>query len=587
LHFLKKHFSNRVLIQGGFPFFGYSEFGTPILGPLHHKATVRYIEDGNATVYGSFVRSQPTPKSRVGFTHISRFIQELTKDDPLPIIDCTVPPYMRGWEPKRASLAIMVNTNDKVDCQLLRACVDSFTTDILSRMDVKYMNHLHVLDDMTTINGYPGISYLDKVKRQTSAGFPWSTPKTRLAVKLPPTELYQDPIDFIDDVKRRVSAIMSMYERGSVSCPVFTAHFKDEPVSREKAEKKKTRVFCGAPLDFALVVRKFLLPFVRVLQSNRFIFEAAPGTVVTSFEWQQLYDYLIAFGEGNIVAGDYSKFDKRMPPHFILAAFDVIRNVCEASGNYSESELQIIDCIALDTAFPSVNFFGDLIQFHGTNPSGHPLTVIVNSLVNSLYIRYAFSKCCPNVPIEKFQSLVHLMTYGDDNIMGISDSVVNRFNHVTIARALGDIGVVYTTADKTTIVNPTINIKDASFLKRNWVWHDELKVFGCVIEHDSISKRLTRCLHSKTYHKEFHSVEVLTSALDDYFWYGKETFEHRRAQFLAIIEHFELQAYCPSADLLPTWETLVNRFHKQNFQLHLLKEYEKYVGCSVPVENLN
>jgi len=81
-------------------------------------------------------------------------------------------------------------------------------------------------------------------------------------------------------------------------------------------------------------------------------------------------------------------------------------------------------CIGYDTAFPVVNVNGDLVEFFGTNPSGHPLTVIVNSIVNSLYMRYAYCLINPQGKnCRHFKKNVNLMTYGDDNAMGVSRAV--------------------------------------------------------------------------------------------------------------------------------------------------------------------
>lgn len=172
--------------------------------------------------------------------------------------------------------------------------------------------------------------------------------------------------------------------------PNFCAHLKDEPVSFKKAKVGKTRVFTGATMDWSLIVRKYLLSFTRLLQNERFAFEAAPGTIAQSLEWHELYEYIVKNGNDRIVAGDYKAFDKRMSPKEILAAFDIIIYFCQLSGNYSEEDIQIVRCIAEDTAFALVDFNGDLVQFYGSNPSGNPLTVILNSIVNSLRMRCLF-----------------------------------------------------------------------------------------------------------------------------------------------------------------------------------------------------
>lgn len=90
----------------------------------------------------------------------------------------------------------------------------------------------------------------------------------------------------------RVAQNIAQYEDGKTVLPNFCAHLKDEPVSFKKAKMKKTRVFTGAALDWSIVVRKYCLSFIRVIQNERYTFEAAPGTVAQSLERQEMYEYL-------------------------------------------------------------------------------------------------------------------------------------------------------------------------------------------------------------------------------------------------------------------------------------------------------
>ena len=108
------------------------------------------------------------------------------------------------------------------------------------------------------------------------------------------------------------------------------------------------------------------------------------------------------------------------------------------------------------------------MEFFGTNPSGHPLTVIINCIVNSLYMRYAYSKLNPDGEMcSDFQNKVHLLTYGDDNILNVCPTIP-WFNHTSIQAAIAKIGVEYTMADKEAESLPYIHINECSFLKRSW-----------------------------------------------------------------------------------------------------------------------
>jgi hypothetical protein len=340
-------------------------------------------------------------------------------------------------------------------------------------------------------------------------------------------------------------------------------------------------------------VRKYLLTFIRLFQNNKFAFEGAPGTVAQSTEWGQFHHYLTSFGVDRMVGGVYGKFDKRMLAQLILAAFDFIKNILRAAG-WPDEDLMIISCIAHDIAFPLSDYNGDLVEFWGSNPSGHPLTVIINSIVNPLYMRYCFAllsqgktfadcvpakflstfcdlpeaehpivriaKFTPNelVTTKYFKLFVHLMTYGDDNVFGVS-RFADWFNHTSIQATLAEIGVVYTMADKTAESIPFIHIDDISFLKRSWRWDNEVEAYLCPIEEDTIAKMLTTHIPSKTICGEEQCTAVIESALQEYWFYGREVFDKRRKQLQEVFKREIHPAYEKNSTFL-TWEQFYERF---------------------------
>jgi len=354
--------------------------------------------------------------------------------------------------------------------------------------------------------------------------------------------------------------VINCYENGVTYCPVFTASLKDEPTSLKKIADGKTRVFCGAPMPWSIVVRMYLLPVIRLIQKNRFIFESGPGTIAQSREWDEIYHYITQFGEDRIVAGDYGKFDKRMPASVILAAFEIITNILKVAG-WSQKDLQVVYGIAEDTAFPTIDFHGDLIRCYGTNPSGHPLTVIINGLANSLYVRYCYASSHPQKTCEDFKENISLMTYGDDMIMGVNKQCT-WLNHTIMQSILANIDIEFTMADKEAKSVPFIHIDEASFLRRKWRFESELNCMVCPIEHDSIDKMLTMCVASKSISPQLHALAVLDTACREYFWYGKDIFLAKRALFYGWIDELSLFPYMDKD--LPTWDQLVGEFNQNS-----------------------
>jgi len=468
-----------------------------------------------------------------------------------------VAPELRDWRPWRYALVDVTQQDfGSISPSDLHGCAEAYLHDVLSGLQQKDLDSLQVLSDRATINGIDGVKFIDKMNFKSSIGEPYNQSK-KFFLEGPDKEKA-----FNDEVSDRIRVIEEKYARGERACPVYSGQIKDEPRASKKAKEGKLRVFTGAPGDWSFVVRKYLLTIVKLIQENPFLFEASPGCTVQSLEWQAYYKYLTAFGVDRLVAGDYGKFDKKMLALLILKAFWILREILRAAG-WSELELLIVACIAEDTAYAWVNFNGDLVMFFGSNPSGHPLTVIVNCIVNALYMRLAFVQLCPysgtvREKASHFKTIVHLLTYGDDNAMNVARGA-DWFNHTAIQSVMASIGVEYTMADKESVSLPFIHIREVSYLKRKWRWDEDIGAVVCPLEEASIHKMLTICNPSDTDSPEIHMASVINSALNEWFWYGKETFERERKYLWKLAEENELCIEVAHKGF-PTWEQLSQRF---------------------------
>lgn len=552
---IENHISSQeiLLVQAGSPVLSAPGYERN-LDSLHVKSPARYISQGSAHVFGSFTGFRPKSASKVQKTLLA---DNLFNKGFKSLYG---PPVMKTWEPWHLALKDMVKPVSKINENILNICVESFTEDILSGLSVEDLASLHAYDQFTAVNGANNVAYVDKINRNTSAGNPFKKSKQYFLEPIEAQHGLQDPVQVTPEIQERIDDCMSKYRSGTAYAPNFCAHLKDEPVTFKKIEMKKTRVFTGAPMDWSIVVRQQLLPFIRLVQSNRFLFESAPGTVAQSEEWNEIRDYLTHFGPDRIVAGDYVKFDKQMSSVIILAAFDIIINIYRRAG-WSQEELLVIQGIAEDTAFSWCDFNGDLIQFFGTNPSGHPLTVIINGLVNSLYMRYCYYILNPEHEVRSFKKNIHLLTYGDDNIMNVN-RLINWFFHTSIMQNLKMIDVGYTMADKEAESVPFIHIDQSGFLKRGWRYEIDLDTHVCPLELESITKMLTYHLPSKTVSNEHLAIISVDTALREYFWHGRQIFESMHDLLINTLEECNLQAYMYDYNF-PTWDGLISDF-KEN-----------------------
>lgn len=526
------------------------------LGPLRQWSPLRWVEKGSVEAYGSFTGYQATPRSRVQPT----LLGEIIKKDRGWTVDA-VRPELKDFRPWRHALLDVTNQQyGAIDRTKLRTCAKAYVNDVLAALPKEALKDLQVISNTAAINGIEGVKFIDKMNFKSSMGEPYCKTKKDYLVGPDGEKM------FIDEVNERIVYIENCYAEGRRACPVFSGQLKDEARSAAKVAEGMIRAFSGAPADWSLVVRKYLLTSVKVIQENPFVFEASPGCAAQTLAWEQYYDFLTEHGADRMIAGDYGKFDKKMEPQLILEAFWILAELLRAAG-WSEEELLVVHCIAEDVAFAFVNFNGDLLAFFGSNPSGHPLTVIINCLVNALYMRYCFLELHPGVEddatkVARFKAFVNLLTYGDDNVLNVKRGA-DWFNHTAIQKVLASIGVKYTMADKESVSRPFIHIREVSYLKRTWRWVEEIGAIVCPLDEASIKKMLTVCIPSGTESPQFHMASVMSSAINEWFWYGRDTFEKERAWLwqLAVTHGITQELVAKS---FPTWNELCIRFEKSS-----------------------
>jgi hypothetical protein len=380
------------------------------------------------------------------------------------------------------------------------------------------------------LGGMDGVQGANPMEFKTAAGVPFRGTKEQfieLSEKF--VELQSCPRDCDHIIIDECDRIILVLKSGKRINTPFKASLKDEPV---KCGKKKVRVFAGCNMAFTMVVRKYYLLLSKLMQDNKLDFECAVGIDVASPEWTVIMDHVYQHGIDRVVAGDYKAFDGRMSPKFMLAAFKLLIELAEESGQYDADDLEVMRGIAAEITNPTYDFFGTLIQFFGSNPSGHPLTVVINSLVNSLYMRYVFYEIARRdnwTTIPDFDTIVALLTYGDDNIMSVKEGF-DSYNHTRIASIFSESGITYTMADKDAVSVPFINGASASFLKHYAVWDEDMKLYRAKIEEGSIAKMLHCHVKSSVLNEEQHSTAAIHNVADKYFHYGRAVYDMRREQ---------------------------------------------------------
>jgi hypothetical protein len=118
---------------------------------------------------------------------------------------------MAGWVPWRIAAKDMVKPVTQIDGEILAHCVEAYTADILKNLTQEDLAEIMVYDDVTTLNGAAGVAYVDKMNRNTSAGFPWKTTKKNFLVEIAPIGALTEPVEATPEIMERVQDVIAGY----------------------------------------------------------------------------------------------------------------------------------------------------------------------------------------------------------------------------------------------------------------------------------------------------------------------------------------------------------------------------------------
>jgi hypothetical protein len=327
--------------------------------------------------------------------------------------------------------------------------------------------------------GIDGTPFVRGVNRSRSPGYPWVLEKGGNKGKR--KWLGNDSWTFGSECQPLRDAVSDKIRKATDGVwkpsPYIDA-LKDEtrPVG------KKTRVFSMAAQELVISIRMYFLGFFSYLMRNRIDNELAVGIRSQSMDWHKLARKLKSKGPC-VVAGDFTDYDGNLNPKFLWVICDMA-NMWYADGNEAIRRILWLDVVN------SFHVAGDFMyQWTHSQPSGNPGTAIINSIANSLMCRYVYYSLAMGADkAPPFNKVVTMVSYGDDNVLNISDEVVEWFNQITMSYVFPTIGMTYTDANKETIQREYVSLEEASFLKRGFRMEDGLWLGP--LEQRSINNRL-------------------------------------------------------------------------------------------------
>lgn len=537
-----------------------SDVVEPTQVPVAHavvQSAVSYYdhhESGVLLYHGELQVPRVRMKSRVEPTEISVQLESVGCVQGLDFTVQFSQPLMHSWRPQQKALREFMAPACGLNEVLVGNAAVVLLNNILKNLPSKELELMHAYPLSVAVNGMPGMAYVDGIKRSTSMGYPYLTTKRKYLVPLD-EEPWQDGVSFTPEILEKIEAMLAKYQRGERCHPIFNANLKDEVVTLKKYEAEKTRVFFSCPVDFLCVVRMLFLGFTRVVQRNWKVFHCVVGVNVHSRQWEEVYVHLTQHGSKTMIAGDFAGFDKKFPVAFMRWAFWIIKQICVQSGNYSEEELRVMDCIEADLVNPTVNWFGMLITLCGGEVSGHQLTTIFNCFCCVLYIMYSYGAV---YDVAEFFDKVAILSLGDDHVVNVSPDRP-CFTHTHIKNVLETAGVGYTMAEKERPSVPYIDISEVTFLKRTFRYHSGVEGIVGPLEKQSIAKMLKMHVVPKACSREEAIAQAMTAASMESFYHGREFFEFVTRTLDNLSVSFELREHQKQFPRL-TWDQNLQAF---------------------------
>nr|QKE55052.1 MAG: hypothetical protein [Picornaviridae sp.] len=368
-----------------------------------------------------------------------------------------------------------------------------------------------------SINGIPGCKWVRPLNMKTSPGYPYIHNR-KMSGKYDLFSFDNDkwvPSDFI---VRQINYREDLAKKGEIPSTMFVDVLKDERRPLEKVESLKTRVFNTAPVDLNILIRKYFSAFSAHIMENHITHEIAVGINCHSEEWGLLYRRLRSGGD-RWIAGDYSNYDKMFPRQLMMAVAEIANRWYE-DGNDGIREI-LMETLACRYHLTNKSVF---YHIHG-NPSGNPLTVILNSLGNMLLMRIAWYRLADHFnPLFKyrFRDFVQLSVYGDDNIATVPECIT-WYNCVSISREMERMGMIYT-PPKTNYQDelvPYLQAKDVTYLKR--YFRQELSHIFAPLQQDVIYE-IVNWIRASQDDANATLINV-SMAKQEMFHYGKERYD--------------------------------------------------------------
>jgi hypothetical protein len=429
--------------------------------------------------------------------------------------------------------------NVTLDSKVLDASVDHFKQKLLRNVR---KTDARVLSFEEAIAGIEGDEAYKGIKRQTSPGFGW--PKSGKG-----KTLYLGEDDYKFDhplVLKRYEEMLARVKAGKRSGAVWTDTLKDERRPIEKVMAGKTRLFAASEMTYVILFRRYFMGFAAHMFRNRIDVESCVGVNVYSQEWSHIGRLLKEMGP-HVVAGDFTNYDGTLSVEVLWRCLDLITEFYQQGDGWCAEDEAVRTMLWLDIVH-SVHVCGDdLYMWSHSQPSGCPITAILNSLYHSIAARYVYVMCARKyapeyVALSNFSKYVRHINYGDDDVYNIHPEIVDWFNQLTMTEMFKTIGMEYTDEAKTGNLVKVRTLDEIAFLKRKFRWDKDQYRYRAPLSLDTV-REMAMWVKRDRNHWEL-TAETLEEAMLELAQHDRETFDRERPVFDQVRRFVSLRTPC-------------------------------------------
>jgi hypothetical protein len=379
-----------------------------------------------------------------------------------------------------------------VQDEIVDACGDHLLNSLINSSKSNLEVDGKVLTFEQAILGIPTLPYCDSIPRNTSSGYPYAMPGGLCGSNPGKTVFFgSDPEYNLNtpaciDLRIKNLERLENLKQGIRNECIYMDFAKDERRPIAKVDEGKTRMINACPLDHLIEVRQYFMSFAMWIQRNRISNGICVGINPYSDEWDQLAKTLRSKGP-DVDAGDFSEFDYSEMAKFLWKILGIICRWYTLNGG-SREDNKVRHTLWWEVV-NSVHINGSYI-YHliASLPSGHPLTVIINSLYVQLVFRYAWIRL-HNLDLNSlshFNDHLVVQSYGDDNVHNKSRYAAMIMNESRLIEIFKDIGLKYTNEKKDNDHRGARTLCDVSFLKREFRFDSYLKKHVAPLSLDTV-----------------------------------------------------------------------------------------------------